>query len=68
MPDITGLTESACMRVINSIGLRVKKITEAIKVGATPGQAMRQHPAAGAEVERNSELLVVFAVAPTEAE
>ena len=68
VPSVIGLTDSAARRVLRAAGLRLQAATESVDPKEhTPGQALRQHPAAGTEkVEHGSDVLVVFGVAAQE--
>lgn len=67
VPNLMGLTQSACQRVLSSLGLRLKMATKTLKTGkGTPGQAVSQHPAATTALSHQSEVLVVFGLAPSE--
>ncbi|MEM9371051.1 MAG: PASTA domain-containing protein [Pseudomonadota bacterium] len=64
VPSVIGLTESAARRVLRSVGLRIKSARQTLAPEAgTPGQAITQHPIAGASTEHGTEILVVFGVA-----
>jgi len=64
VPDVTGLTETAARRVLASVGLKLTTARQSVAPGSgTPGQALTQHPAPGAQVGHGEAVLVVFAVA-----
>ncbi|PTV95456.1 PASTA domain-containing protein [Rhodobacter aestuarii] len=60
VPDLSGLTRGAALRVLQALGLRLRASTHAGS-GGTPGQMVMQTPAAGEQVILGSEVLVVFA-------
>jgi len=63
VPDVTTLTESAARRVLVSVGLRLKAAHRAVKNNSIiPGTAIQQHPKAGSQTSRNSDVIVIFAI------
>ncbi|WP_203567263.1 PASTA domain-containing protein [Aestuariimicrobium ganziense] len=63
VPSVVGLTESAAQRVLRSVGFKLDAATQVVgDGGATPGQAIMQHPVAGAQADFGTSVLVVFAV------
>ncbi len=63
VPSVLGLTESAAIRVLRSVGFRMDAATQQLRAGqGASGQSVAQHPEAGQQVEFGTSVLVVFGV------
>ncbi|ATG50802.1 hypothetical protein CFK38_04125 [Brachybacterium vulturis] len=63
VPSVQGLTASAAVRVLRSVGFHLDSATQQLPEDqGVPGQAITQQPAAGAVAEFGTTVLVVFGV------
>ncbi|MFW5844886.1 MAG: PASTA domain-containing protein [Planctomycetota bacterium] len=66
VPDVRGLTETAARRVLQSVGLHMESVTQAVSAQRQIplGQAFLQSPQAGEPAPRRGNVLVTFAGRP----
>lgn len=70
VPDVTGLTETAVRRLLQAVGLRLEMVHKSIEptTNIPIGISIQQSPVAGTKLARTETVLVVFAIAKTNAE
>jgi len=70
VPDVTGLTETAVRRLLQAVGLRLEMVHKSIEptTNIPIGLSIQQSPVAGTKLARTEIVLVVFAIAKTNAE
>ena len=70
VPDVTGLTETAVRRLLQAVGLRLEMVHKSIEptTNIPIGLSIQQSPVAGTKLARTETVLVVFAIAKTNAE
>lgn len=64
VPDVTGLTEDEAKDKLDEVGLKMKVAGKVETEEAEPGTVLRQDPAAGKKVDKNSTVEVRLAQAP----